>query len=191
MSDITYIALLRGINVGGHNIKMAQLRGLFEEMGLTNVRSYIQSGNVFFDTADKDAPALRSTIEQHLRSALGYDVPASLRTIDQLEQVLAQDPFNEIDVTDDMRLSVTYLAEPVDTRLPIPYQTKDGAYEVVGQTGSEVFVVWRLRNGRPGNSYGQIEKELGVPGTVRFWHTSQKILDAAKAPPKEKGRKRG
>ena len=190
MSNTTYIALLRGINVGGHNVKMEHLRGLFEEMGLANVRSYIQSGNVFFDTPEQDARELRSTIEQHLQSSLGYGVPTCLRTLNQLEQVLAHDPFREIELTEDTRLSVTFLAEPVDKCLPVPYQTKDGAYEVVGQTPAEIFVVWRLQNGRPGNSYGQIEKELGVPGTVRFWHTSQKILDAAKAPPKTKGRKR-
>jgi uncharacterized protein (DUF1697 family) len=189
--ETTYVALLRGINVGGHNVKMEQLRGLFEELGLANVRSYIQSGNVFFDTSNQDARELRTVIERQLQSALGYNVPACLRTVSQLEQVLAHDPFRGIDVTDDMRLSITFLAEPVEKRLPVPYQTPDGAYEVVGQTPAEVFVVWRLLNGRPGNSYGRIEKELGVPGTVRFWHTTQKILDAAKAPPKETGRKRG
>ncbi len=180
MSEMTYVALLRGINVGGHTIKMDQLRGHFSQLGFGNVRSYIQTGNVFFDSPEQDRANLRTTIESHLLESLGYDVPTCLRTVDELEQVVALDPFQGIDVTADMRLSVNFLAEPTTARLPIPYRTPDGAYELIGQTPSEAFVVWYLQNGRPGNSYGAIEKQLGVPATSRFWHTTGKILAAAK-----------
>ena len=184
MNDTTYVALLRGINVGGHNVKMEQLRGLFGELGFANVRSYIQTGNVFFESANIDRASLRSTIEEHLQATLGYAVPTILRTVDEVEKVMALDPFRDITVTDDMRLSITFLSEPVAERLPVHYRTPDGAYEVVERTPSEIFVVWRLQNGRPGSSYGLIEKLLGVPGTVRFWHTTAKILAAAKATPR-------
>ncbi|HEV2405968.1 MAG TPA: DUF1697 domain-containing protein, partial [Ktedonobacterales bacterium] len=75
-----YIALLRGVNVGGHVVKMERLRALFAELGLSNVRTYIQSGNVFFDTEQTDRVALTASIEEHLRAALGYAVPVFLRT---------------------------------------------------------------------------------------------------------------
>lgn len=181
MNDTTYIALLRGINVGGHTVKMDELRRLFEEMGLGNVRSYIQSGNVFFESEERDPSELRAQIEQHLKSALGYAVPASLRTLPQLERVMALDPFRGIELEPHMRFSITFLAEPVETRLELPFRTPDGGFEAVGMTPTEVFVVWHLVDGRPGRSYDLIEKKLGVPGTVRFWHTTAKILDAAKA----------
>jgi uncharacterized protein (DUF1697 family) len=180
MSEKVYVALLRGINVGGHNVKMDALRGHFGELGFTNVRSYIQSGNVFFESAETDRRKLRETIETHLQSALGYAVPTCLRTVDDLEAVLARDPFHDVEVTPDIRLSVNFLAEPSVIDLPLPYQTSDGAYELIDRTDSELFVVWHLQNGRPGNSYGQIEKQLKVPVTVRFWHTTAKILAAAK-----------
>lgn len=183
MSDTTYVALLRGINVGGHNVKMEQLRGLFAEMGFGNVRSYIQSGNIFFESADDNRGALRTTIQQRLRAVLGYDVPTCLRTVDEIEAVLALDPFRDVTVADDLRLSVTFLAGPAVRPLRLPYLTPDGAYEVIGQTAAEMFVVWRLQNGRPGNSYGLIERQLGVPTTTRFWHTTAKILSAANAAP--------
>jgi len=179
MNDTTYVALLRGINVGGHNVKMGQLRGLFAELGLANVRSYIQTGNVFFDSGESDRSKLRNGIEAHLRDALGYDVPTCLRTVEELEQVLALDPFRDVEVTPNMRLAVNFLAEPAKVDLPLPYQTPDGAYEVVSMTPTEIFVVWRLQNGRPGNSYGLIEKQLKVPVTSRFWHTTAKIYAAA------------
>ncbi|HET7037257.1 MAG TPA: DUF1697 domain-containing protein, partial [Thermomicrobiaceae bacterium] len=171
--------LLRGINVGGHTVKMDRLRGLFSELGLGNVRSYIQSGNVFFESDETDRQALRATIEGQLREALGYAVPACLRTAAELEQLLAQDPFAGVEVTPDTRLSVMFLAEPSRAALPVPQQSPDGAYELVGKTDTELFVVWRLRNGRPGSSYGFFEKLAGVPSTTRFWHTTAKILAAA------------
>ncbi len=70
-----YIAFLRGINVGGHRVKMERLRQIFTEIGLTNVRSYINSGNLFFDTNEKDRKISTKMIEQHLYSTLGYEVP--------------------------------------------------------------------------------------------------------------------
>src|SRR5690348_9160245 len=107
-----YIALLRGINVGGHTVKMERLRALFVELGFTHVRTYIQSGNVFFEeTAETDRKILILTIEQHLRQALGYEVPVFLRTILELEQIVALDPFQHINITPDMRACVVFTSE--------------------------------------------------------------------------------
>ncbi|HXT37878.1 MAG TPA: DUF1697 domain-containing protein [Chloroflexota bacterium] len=176
----TYIALLRGMNVGGHTVKMDHLRGLFGELGFDRVRSYIQTGNVFFESEETDQQALRTKIENHLRHHLGYAVPTCLRTVEEVERVLALDPFAGIVLTPETRLAITFLAEPATVTLPLPYLTPDGAYELVGMTASEVFVVWHLQDGRPGNSYGLIEKRVAVPGTTRFWHTTAKILAAAR-----------
>jgi uncharacterized protein (DUF1697 family) len=96
-----------------------------------------------------------------------------------MERLLASDPFDGVTSSHDTRLAVTFLAEPV-TPLPVPFSTPDGAYEVVGMTPTELFVVWHLQDGRPGRSYGALEKRLGVPTTTRFWHTTAKILAAAR-----------
>jgi uncharacterized protein (DUF1697 family) len=159
---------------------MDALRGLFRDIGLEGVRSYIQTGNVFFQSDETDTQALRTTIERHLRSSLGYEVATCLRTVDELERLLARDPFRAVTPSPDNRLAVTFLAAPVDTPLPVPYSTPDGAYEVIDMTPTELFVVWHLQNGRPGSSYGKLEQRVGVPGTTRFWHTTAKILAAAR-----------
>lgn len=177
---MTYIALLRGINVGGHTVKMGHLRGLFSELGFDRVRSYIQTGNLFFDSGEMDTQTLRTMIEHHLQASLGYRVATCLRTTAEVEHVLHLDPFHGISVTPEMRLAVSFLAEPSAITLPLPYRTPDGAYELVGMTPTELFVVWHLQNGRPGNSYGLLEKQITVPVTTRFWHTTAKILAAAK-----------
>lgn len=179
--NTTYIALLRGINVGGHTVKMDRLRSLFEELGFARVRSYIQTGNVFFESGETDQRVLRTSIEDHLRSALGFAVPTCVRTIAEVERVLGLDPFQGLTVTPEIRLAVTFLSEPATVTLPVPYLTPDGAFELIGMTPTELFVVWRLQDGRPGNSYGLIEKHVSVPGTTRFWHTTAKILAAARA----------
>lgn len=176
----TYVALLRGINVGGHTVTMERLRALFGELGFGRVRSYIQTGNVFFESDDTDRRALRTLIEQHLRDALGYAVPTCLRMVGELEALLADDPFRGVAVTPDLRLAVNFLAEPTDVRLQLPYWTPDHAFEVIAMTPTELFVVWHLQDGRPGNSFGFLEKQLAVPMTSRFWHTTAKILAAAR-----------
>ena len=180
MSNTTYIALLRGINVGGHSVKMDLLRGLFGDLGFEHVRSYIQTGNVFFESSEHDKQALRTAIERHLRAALGYEVATCVRTVADVEQLLSLDPFKEIPVTAEIRLAVTFLAEPVSVTLPVPYLTPDGAFELIGMTPTELFVVWHLQDGRPGNSYSLLEQRVQVPATTRFWHTTAKILSAAR-----------
>ena len=180
MTNMTHIALLRGINVGGHSVKMDRLRALFAELGFDRVRSYIQTGNVFFESSESDKRALRTQIERHLRAALGYEVATCVRTVEDVVQLLALDPFKGISVTPEKRLAVTFLVEPATVTLPVPYLTPDGAFELVGMTPTELFVVWHLQNGRPGNSYGLLEKQISVQATTRFWHTTAKILLAAK-----------
>lgn len=177
---MTYIALLRGINVGGHTVKMEVVRRLFADLGLANVRSYIQTGNVFFTGDEEDRPALRRRIEAHVHASLGYAAPVCLRTVEEMERVLSLEPFQGVEVTPDVRLSVTFLAEPAQVGLPVPYRTPRGDFELVGKTEAELFVVWRLVGGRPGNGFTSIEKASPVPTTTRFWHTTAKILDAAR-----------
>lgn len=173
-----YIALLRGINVGGHNVKMERLRELFSELGLTQVRSYIQSGNVFFESEQTDREALARTVEQHLGKALGYDVPVFLRTISELEQLLALNPFQHLNVTADMRLCITFTDEIIPKIFTLPFRSQKNDMEIIHVTDYEAFIVWYLINGRPPS--GQGFKELGKRGTTRFFHTTAKILQAAK-----------
>lgn len=174
-----YIAFLRGINVGGHQVKMAALREEFASLGYTNVASYIQSGNLFFDSAVQDRAVLRQQIETQLQATLGYAVPTCLRTTDELTTLLARDPFAGIELTPDRRFSVTFLSEPVATDPDLPYTTPKGDYTVVGMTPQELFVVWQLQDGRPGSGFTQLDRRYGVPNTTRFWHTTAKILAAA------------
>ena len=90
-----YIAFLRGINVGGHRVKMDRLRALFGEMGMSDISTFIASGNVIFRTDSHDVDAVTGQIERHLSQGLGYDVPTFLRSPMQLDEIasfVALDP---------------------------------------------------------------------------------------------------
>ncbi|HEX4207945.1 MAG TPA: DUF1697 domain-containing protein [Ktedonobacteraceae bacterium] len=173
-----YIAFLRGINVGGHQVKMERLRELFTEMGFTHVRTYIQSGNIFFETTLTDREALAQTIERHLYEALGYEVPVFLRTIPELEQIMEMNPFKHLEVTPDMRLCVVFTAEAIPRTLTLPHHSPKRDVAIIHATDHEAFVVWYIINGRP--PAAQALKALGNTTTTRFFHTTAKILQAAK-----------
>ena len=174
-----YIALLRGINVGGRVIKMEQLRKLFTELGFSNVRSYINSGNIFFDTDDSDRKKLSYAIEQNLHKALGYEVPVFLRTIDELESILSQDPFKNIVLSADKRFCVVFTSDPIDSNLTLPIHSSKNDMDLIAINPQEAFVVWHIINGRPPS--GRFPNNtLPAVTTTRFYHTLVKILAAAK-----------
>ncbi|WP_416873418.1 DUF1697 domain-containing protein [Kitasatospora sp. SC0581] len=175
----TYIAFLRAINVGGRTVRMERLRALFAELGLGNVRSYIQSGNVFFTTAEPDRAALTGRIEEHLEQALGYPVPVLLRTVDEVADLLAAEPFRGVEVTPDVRLVIAFLSEPLPAELALPHRSPKGDVEVVGAGPGAAYVVVHLRDGK------WVTKEMfgkAYRGAVtsRFLHTTEKILAAAR-----------
>lgn len=174
-----YIALLRGINVGGRVVKMERLRSVFAGLGLANVRSYINSGNVFFDTAETDRPWLTETIEAALHEALGYQVPTFLRTPEELEAILAREPFVDIVRTDadDLRFCVVFTAEPLNQGLELPVSSSKNDMELVALNEREAYVVWRLIGGRVSGKFP--DDVLPPRNTTRFFHTLKKILAAA------------
>ncbi len=94
-----YIAFLRAINVGGHTVKMDDLRRLFEALEFSNVKSFIASGNVFFDSTSKSPQTLEKRIEAQLRQALGYEVSTFIRTPAEVAEVAAYQCFPASDLS--------------------------------------------------------------------------------------------
>jgi len=93
-----YIALLRGINVGGKNIiKMSDLKDELSKMGLDNVQTYIQSGNVLFESR-KDENVLKAEIEEMIDEKFGFHVPVVLRNLQEMNEIVAQCPYSEQEV---------------------------------------------------------------------------------------------
>lgn len=179
-----YIALLRGINVGGKKIiKMADLKKLFEALGLCNVQTYIQSGNVLFKSKENEE-VLRKKIEEEIELAFGYSVAVVLRAAEELEKIINKCPFTEEEMTKATALSKSeslYVA--LLGNLPLQedihsldkYKTDNEEYEVIDK---EVFLLFRnsIRNSKLANNL----QKLNVPITVRNWKTINKLHLLAK-----------
>ena len=110
-----YFALLRGINVGGHRVKMDRLRELVEVLGFEHVETFIASGNVIFSSASRDVPAMEERIARHLEEALGYEVPTLIRTQSELESIATFEPSEPAPT--DQSVYVIFLREPADVEL--------------------------------------------------------------------------
>lgn len=108
-----YIALLRGINVGGHRVKMDRLRSLFAGLGFGDVRTVIASGNVLFTSTVGDERALVRQIAAHLEKELGFPVPTILRTPAELREALAFGAAMDVPDNSDSSLQVLFFAEPL------------------------------------------------------------------------------
>ena len=177
----TYIALLRGINVGGKNIiKMSDLKQVFENMGLCQVKTYIQSGNVLFKSKEGEAP-LRKKIEYEIEKAFGFSVYVILRTSSELEQIIKNCPFSEEQVPSSKIESLyvsLLLHAPLEENIERlnAYRNESDDYQVEGR---DVFLLFRnsIRNSRLASNL----QKLDVASTVRNWKTINKLFVLAKA----------
>src|SRR5229473_1201648 len=121
---IKYVAFLRGINVGGKRlIKMEDLRRVVESIGLKDVRTFIASGNVLFETSQTNRDALSRKIEKKLLTAFGHDVPVVLQTIDELKAILRANPFKKIKPGADVMMFVAFLAAEPKAKPKLPLQS--------------------------------------------------------------------
>lgn len=112
-----YISILRGINVSGQNkIVMKELKSLYESLDFENVVTYIQSGNVIFDSASDDAEGIQKTIADAIKAKYNFEVPVDVRTANDFKEVLAKFPFDDVNLENDgTKMLVTFLAQQPDT----------------------------------------------------------------------------
>jgi len=180
---ITYVAFLRGINVGGHKlIKMADLVRIFTSAGCREVRTYIQSGNVIFTSALTDTDYLTNKLEAALTKALGYQVPMFLKTLPELKAIVRRDPFKAfVTETDAMRFIVFFRGElPQQLKLPLS-STTDNLDVFAIKHGAAFVIARRKKNGSCGFPNGFIEKQFGLLATTRNWSSLNKIIKAAES----------
>jgi uncharacterized protein (DUF1697 family) len=170
-----YIAFLRAINVGGHNVKMDILRRLFESLGFSNVETFIASGNLVFETKSRNARALEREIENVLRQALGYEVATFIRTEAELAAVADYKPFSQADLDGAAALNIAFLAGGPndDSRQKLmALRTDVDDFHIHGR---EVYWLCRERQSDSKISNAAIEKALGQKATLRGANTVKKM----------------
>ena len=119
---IKHIAFLRAINVGGKKlIKMDELKKRFETLGFKNVRTYIQSGNVIFQSPTSDQNALAKKIENLLQKNLSSDVLVFLRTVEELNAIVKFDPYQKQKFKLETKLYITFIKDGLKQKLKLPF----------------------------------------------------------------------
>ncbi len=175
-TSISYLALLRGINVGGNNlIKMPDLKSAFQEMQYDNVSTYIQSGNVIFSSPIKDKSLIKNTIETILNRLYNYTGEVAIITLDELEKVINGAPKNFGQKPAEFRYDVMFLLNPFtpDDALN-QLKLREGVDEAFAGPGVVYFS--RLIS-RAGQSY--LSKVVSLPiykkMTIRNWNTTSRL----------------
>jgi uncharacterized protein (DUF1697 family) len=172
----SYAALLRGINVSGHNkLPMADLRALLETLGHEEVVTYIQSGNVVFVSSASETK-VAGGIARAIKDEFGFDVPVIVRTRAQLQKVVAGNPYLQ-DGADPSKLHVTFLAEK-PTAAAVgkldPDRSPPSEFRVKGR---EIFMFLPEGMGRTKLTIDYFETRLGTSATARNWNTVNKLLE--------------
>jgi len=171
----TYIALLRGINVGGHKkILMSDLKVLLESIGLNDVRTYIQSGNVIFRSKEID---LENQIEKTIQSKYGFEVPTFVITPEEMELAFKNNPFHiDVDVEGNL-VYAAFLSDYPNEDLHRAFVNTDFGEEKLVLVGKVLyfFVPKGYHNAKLNNNL--IETKLKVKATTRNFKTIRKLLD--------------
>jgi uncharacterized protein (DUF1697 family) len=179
---ITYIALLRGINVSGKNkIKMAELVQALELIGLSNIQTYIQSGNVVFKSQDADKNQLKNLIEAQIKTTFRLDVPVLIRDAQEWEQVIQNKPgFNSLNEIQD-KIYVTFLSDVPETTLVEALQKGNYKEDLFIQLNREVYLYCLGGYGETKLSNSFLEKKLKCTSTTRNWRTIIELMSMAKS----------
>jgi uncharacterized protein (DUF1697 family) len=174
------IAMLRGINVGGHQkVNMETLRTLCVGLGLRGVQTYIQSGNVVFHEDSGDAVALARRLEDGIEKKFGFRAGVLVRTVSEMRKVIANNPFGGRSAIEPSRLLVVFLASAPTRQTREQILAIDCEPEEVHVKGRELYIYYPNGMARPKIPMARIEKILGCSSTGRNWNTVNKLLAMA------------
>jgi uncharacterized protein (DUF1697 family) len=176
------IAILRGINVGGkRKILMADLRSLFENNGFTDVKTYIQSGNVFFSSASKrDLISISNLLEKAILDEYGFTVPVVVVSHQEIERAIKSNPFLLEEDIDIKQLHLTFLKEKPTTenRLNAESYNYEPDKFIIKEKNVFINCIGKYHKTKLSNNF--FESKLKVSATTRNWKTVMKLFELSK-----------
>jgi uncharacterized protein (DUF1697 family) len=173
----TYISLLRGINVSGQRkILMKDLITLYATLGFSNIATYLQSGNVVFQCEANEKADLSTKIEQKIHEKYSFEVPTLIKTVEEMEKIVANNPFAE--TTE--HLYVTFLAD-MPTQMHID-KIQSTAYlpDKYVIIGTEIYIFCPNGYGNTKLSNAFFESKLKLTATTRNWKTVNELVNMGK-----------
>jgi uncharacterized protein (DUF1697 family) len=176
----TFVALLRGINVGGNKtIRMGALKALFEAHGLSPARTLLNSGNVIFASRERDRAKLGESIEETIEAEFGFRPAVVLRSTAELRRIVADNPFPAMAKADPGHLVAMLLAGKPQKDAAKRIANAYSGPEEVRIAGEDAYITYPKGIGRSKLTNALLEKQLGVAGTARNWNTVTKLLELA------------
>ena len=177
-----YIAMLRGINVSGHKpVKMDLLRASFEALGFSDVKTYVQSGNVVFKAAKASVASLTEKIGRRILDDFKFSVSILIRTPEELGSILKRNPFVKKVGVDEARLYVTFLSKPTPKGAEQLLKPLAVASEKIFVDEREIYLCCPNGYGNTKISNAAIEKKLLLQATTRNWRTVNALFGMAKS----------
>lgn len=173
-----HLALLRGINVSGHNmIKMDALKSMLENCGFQNIETYIQSGNVFLESENENANSVGFTIKQEIVKQFGYDVPVIVLSKADLEKCLTNNPFFKEKNVDTKKLYVAFISKELNASALNDLKTSQFKPDEAFIDGNRIYMKLETGAGNTKLTQKYIEKKLNVTATSRNWNTVNKLIE--------------
>jgi len=174
---VTHLALLRGINVSGHNMmKMDALKSMLEKAGFKNVETYIQSGNVFVDSDEENAASVGFKIKQEIFKEFGHDVPAVVINQEDLNACFKNNPFLKEKDMDTKKLYVAFLSNTLRSENINELKISQFKPDEAVIEGNKIFIKYAVGAGKTRLDQKYIEKKLNLTATIRNWNTVTQLL---------------
>lgn len=176
----TYISILRGINVSGQKlIKMDALKKMYQILGLENIQTYIQSGNVIFQHASSETKDLETMISKQIEVEFGFDVPVMVLSIEHLSKIVSDNPYTSDHTKDISHLHVTFLSSPVQSVDLKSIKEKQAEGEDFTITEHAIYLYCPHGYGKTKLTNNFFENKLKVSTTTRNWKTTKELLSIA------------
>jgi uncharacterized protein (DUF1697 family) len=171
-----FVSLFRGINVGGnHKVSMVDLKEMHEALGLENVVTYLQTGNVVFTSNDSSPIQLAERIERGFVQKFGFRVMVTVRTVEQFDKIVENNPFQEQSSTEAKWVVLLFLAASAAITAQEELRQAYAGPEEFLVSGQEMYLYYSQRIGRTKLSNALLEKKLQTTGTGRNWNTVLEI----------------
>lgn len=171
-----HVAFLRGIGPHNPNMRNANLRGVFDELGFENAQSVISSGNIIFDSDSNDIPAMQSLLEEAWPERLGFSSTTIIWSVDQLRRLVDADPFRGRTHGPQTYLLITFCQDPPADSAPLPEPPPGDVYRLVGLVERTLCTVTDTTATRSPDVMAWLEKHYGRRISSRTWKTVQRIL---------------
>ena len=172
----TYVALLRGINVGGHRtVAMSDLRDLFDDLGFTGVKTLLQSGNIIFDARRRSTTRLEDLLEKETAKQFGLATNYLVRSATEFKKIVSDNPFAGEAKSDPSHLVVMFLKQSPRAGSLDELRASLHEPESLRCKGKQLYIVYSKGIGRSKLTGTLLERKLRTVGTARNWNTILKL----------------